>query len=1143
MAKASLTPGVIELNDNTLPLTREDIRLDQLLPPGILQDRDKLKTFLEKYYEFLNIDEFIYQETETFTDVILDGVARFRIPDVQNENDRFFTDESGASSTLRVTSPTGNAPAEFFFNSTSAAVVDTANNKLIVGSANQKACPVGTQVVYDVGDGTAIGGLTNLFTYYVVSSSNGEIQLSTTDGGSAINLSSLGTGTIHSLKGPTDTMSIPLSDTNVAITNGNELPGTLADSTSEIGKTFGVNDLASFNGYSASLSTIVKYWVGPGPAHVINTMERAMDIDINASNYLELMQKEIAAAVPRDITANKRNLYKRMVDFYKLRGTSDSIEIFFRLLFNDSVEVEYPYDQTLIPSSGNWDQPARIDTTVNGAVTNSNTIVIASADENIRLSSKLVVGTTYTLTSDIRVEGINGTTITLSDPVTLTDGQEITFVPRGTYLDNKGQLSTTIKVQDSLRYQKFSYIIKTGKNLSDWEYVFDKLVHPAGFVYFAEILINLELTRSALGDNTKVSEIVSDIGYTGPGSEGKIPVEGKPGFLYRFLNQYTAIDRKTLTSMPGLQPGVIGPEDIPLLVLMFASTFLPGTEAKVHRTGTLSLSLKSGVLSQIVVTNPGSGYIAPPEVSSSDLGTPSVHVAATLTPVIANGGLTGVNIDEGGRDYDVPFVSIAAPLRISFDGSSTEVAGVGIVNPVDDTIKLTADQAAALPVGSKVTYDSGGGLAIGGLNTTAPNNEYYIVYNSNNEVKLSLTQGGSVVDITSAQGGTDHGFTGETATVTVSKTDGLLESITIVEPGYGYASAPTISFSGIEQSQGSGISPSVTIGIDSDGRLDQDNITINSSGGGWTALFATAAANPNEGSIASVDIFGLSDKTYSTAPSVIFPQPQAKDADGNPLSSNVLATAEFTLDSEGEITGVNITNAGSGYVDDPIVRLGSAVNNEKRVADQKEILILPLNHTDVDQIVTGIHTNPRQSSGSLRGHRLYDGLRLQDGVIGVVDSVTMDNTGSGYTEATVTFSGGGARSQATGTATISSGSIIGIVVTDGGDGYTSAPTITITGDGSNASATAIVDLNYTITEQTPVADKFLPEHNVDIVNPAFRTIVNNGYIQRKGTNNLYDTPRLYHSNQTIAFLGDKEIQTLDNTDINKYNVRSFVHIE
>ena len=62
---------------------------------------------------------------------------------------------------------------------------------------------------------------------------------------------------------------------------------------------------------------MIKNWVGPGPSNVMNTIEEAMDIDGNASNYLEFMQKEIASAIPRDITVNKRNLYKNIIDFYK----------------------------------------------------------------------------------------------------------------------------------------------------------------------------------------------------------------------------------------------------------------------------------------------------------------------------------------------------------------------------------------------------------------------------------------------------------------------------------------------------------------------------------------------------------------------------------------------------------------------------------------------------------------------------------------------------------------------------------------------------------------------------------------------------------------------------------------------------------
>src|SRR6056300_989485 len=714
--KTTLTPGAIEVDHGSLVETKEDIRIDQLIPSEILEDKAQLTKFLEAYYTFMNMDEFIYQETEVFDEVVLNNQAQFRIPDPNNDNNRFFTDETGADSTLVLTAP----------------------------------------------DGT--------------------------------------------------TTTIPLTDVNVAITNGNELPGSLLQSTSEIGKTFTVNGLSGYNNYTAKLTTIVKYWVGPGPSYVMNTIESAMDIDRNAQNYLELMQKEIAATIPRDLTVNKRTLYKQIIDFYKLRGSADSIEIFFKILFNDEVEVEFPYDSVLISSSGNWE----------------------------------------------------------ANPALSKGGQ---------YLDNKGFLSYNIRLQDSLKYQKFAYLIKTGKNLADWELSYDRLVHPAGFIYFAEILIFLQLTGAVL------------------------------------------TDALTLSRMPGEQPGIIGPEDIPVLVEMFVSMFLPQTTAKIHQTGTLSLDLKSGVINSVTVTSGGSGYTSVPTVTSVDSGTPSGYTTATLTASLTNGSVSSIAIGNGGKDYNVPTVTVAAPSAITFDGSDDEVLGTGVVNITNNTIKLTSAQQSALPVNSIVTYSSGsGGGAIAGL---VSGDQYRIHTSSGGKVKLKPLEGQNApeteIDISGAGSGTDHSFTGETATATATKLDGALEAVSIAEPGFGYASAPEISFSGIDVSGQTGVAPVVTIGIDSKGRLDEDNITIVSEGSNWSNLFGQVAANTNAGQIAEVEAIGFADKNYTTAPTIVFPEPQAKDALGNLLSSNVTATAEFTLDSEGEITGINITNAGNGYITDPQV--------------------------------------------------------------------------------------------------------------------------------------------------------------------------------------------------------------------------------
>ena len=454
------SPGYIESSDSTKGKTKEDIRYSQLVPSHILEDAPMLESLLKAYYTFLNLDEFIYQETKTFTDVITRGEAQFRIPDPNNDNNEFFSDSDGGNSTLVI-------------------------NEL---------------------DGT--------------------------------------------------TTNITLSNTNVAITNGNELPGSLANLETATGKTFTVNFLDAHNSKSCTLTTIVKRYVGPQPSNVMSSIEGALDIDQNSLNYLELMQKEIAASVPRNITVNKRNLYKQILDFYKVRGNSDSIEIFFRLLFNEEVIVERPYDKTLIPSSGNYDT-----------------------------------------------------------------GQN-------QYLDNRGFLSDRIKLQDSFRFQKFSYLIKTGKNVSDWKDVYDKLVHPAGFIFFGEILILLNLVNV-----------------------------GTQAFRKQ-LPAVAGVSRKLNSAMPIRQPGAIGIEDLPLLVQAFVSSFLPNLDARIHQTGTLAATLTAGKLTKLEVIEPGFGYSGAPTITITGDGS---NAAATVG-ITSNGQLDvdAITISNQGSGYTQIAASVAA---------------------------------------------------------------------------------------------------------------------------------------------------------------------------------------------------------------------------------------------------------------------------------------------------------------------------------------------------------------------------------------------------------------------------------------------------------------------------------------------------
>ena len=186
------------------------------------------------------------------------------------------------------------------------------------------------------------------------------------------------------------------------------------------------------------------------PSYELNSILEERDID-TAEHYLNLIQKEIAATIPRAIQTDKVKLYKNLVRYYNIRGSTESIETFFRILLQDEVEIYYPKNNMLIPSAGKWDAPSE------------------------------------------------------------------------RYLTNDGFLSDKMKLQDSYFYQKFSYVIRTGNNVDKWRDVYNKLVHPSGFIFFGEIFLRL----LGLSSNAK---------------------------------------------MPGIQPGLIAEEDLPYLVQMIATS-------------------------------------------------------------------------------------------------------------------------------------------------------------------------------------------------------------------------------------------------------------------------------------------------------------------------------------------------------------------------------------------------------------------------------------------------------------------------------------------------------------------------------------------------------------------------------------------
>jgi len=95
-----------------------------------------------------------------------------------------------------------------------------------------------------------------------------------------------------------------------------------------------------------------------------------------------------------------------------------------------------------------------------------------------------VFGTDVTITSD----GGATATIKIFDQGTASVTVSATAITSGKFINQDGHLSeTTMRLQDSLYYQDFSYVIKVGRSINEWRDSFKKTMHAAGFYFTGQV--------------------------------------------------------------------------------------------------------------------------------------------------------------------------------------------------------------------------------------------------------------------------------------------------------------------------------------------------------------------------------------------------------------------------------------------------------------------------------------------------------------------------------------------------------------------------------------------------------------------------------------------------------------------------------
>jgi hypothetical protein len=91
-------------------------------------------------------------------------------------------------------------------------------------------------------------------------------------------------------------------------------------------------------------------------SEIIQNARSYNDIDRTTEPFVEYFLNTYIKNFPRDWLVDNRFLIKKINDLYESKGSDLSFKLLFKILFNTSVEVNYPFENVLRPSSGIWQQ-------------------------------------------------------------------------------------------------------------------------------------------------------------------------------------------------------------------------------------------------------------------------------------------------------------------------------------------------------------------------------------------------------------------------------------------------------------------------------------------------------------------------------------------------------------------------------------------------------------------------------------------------------------------------------------------------------------------------------------------------------------------------------------------------------------------
>ena len=159
------------------------------------------------------------------------------------------------------------------------------------------------------------------------------------------------------------------------------------------------------------------------------------DIDTTPEQFIKNFKFQYVQSLPENTVADKRLLIKHILDLYRSKGTPRAVELLFRMVFNEDIDLYIPNEFIFKPSDNIWKVPRYLETKSNPNINR----LVGTQIQNIgntasaiveNVSSKLVSGRTINILeiSSVRGEFTRGDRIYQTNSTDIPIEQAITVI-------------------------------------------------------------------------------------------------------------------------------------------------------------------------------------------------------------------------------------------------------------------------------------------------------------------------------------------------------------------------------------------------------------------------------------------------------------------------------------------------------------------------------------------------------------------------------------------------------------------------------------------------------------------------------------------------------------------------------------------